>query len=154
MSAVVAALFETHARAEQVRTALVSDGFPTDRVQLTSPREPGQAALSPRGGKLDQLQDYFAQLFPEEDERSDVLALAEGVRQGHAALVVHPRGDIEVERALGILSSASPLEIREHDLENQTMEQAASPDQEMVLHGVLPEVVVDKVLPKEPRGKS
>jgi len=93
MSALVAALFKDHATADQVRTALVSDGFPTDRVQLTSPTEPGPAALNPADTRRDQLREFFAQLFPEADESENVRTFVEGVRNGNAAVVVHPRGD-------------------------------------------------------------
>ena len=44
----VAALFKDHATAENVRTALVSEGFATDRVLLTSAEEPGPAGMMPQ----------------------------------------------------------------------------------------------------------
>src|SRR4051812_49344700 len=115
MGALVAALFKDHATAENVRIALVTEGFPTDRVQLTSQSEPGPAALTPSGGKTDQLQDFFAQVFPAAEERSHLESFVEGVRQGNAAVIVHPRGDLETQRALGILSSSDPIEMQEHD---------------------------------------
>ncbi len=39
---------------------------------------------------------------------------------------MHPRGEIETNRALEILEEAQPLEICDHDLEDQVMEQAAA----------------------------
>jgi hypothetical protein len=149
MSALVAALYIDHATAEQVRTALVNEGFPTDRVQLTSPDEPGPAALTPSSGATDQLQDYFKQVFPDADERDGVRSFVDGVRHGNAAIVVHPRGDIEVERALGILSASQPLELREHDLANQTMERAASTDSSTVLGKFVPEGVKTAINPRK-----
>jgi hypothetical protein len=149
MSALMAALFPDHATAEQVRTALVSDGFPTDRVQLTSPSEPGQAALNPSGGKTDPLQGYFAHLFPASDEREHVRTFVEGVRKGNAAVVVHPRGDIETRRALGILRASNPIELREHDLDAQGMEQAASSASSTVVGKLVPEGLKTTINPRK-----
>jgi hypothetical protein len=59
------------------------------------------------------------------------------VREGRAAIVVHPRGDIETNRAMEILEGASPVEIHDHDLDKQTMEQAAAEDEAPVVKRVL-----------------
>ncbi len=127
MSALVVALFDNHAAAERVRTRLVKEGFPTDRVQLTSGNEPGQAAIVGRADKLEaQLEEYFSGLFDRIDEIPNVHFFVDGVQQGHAALTVHPRGDVETNRALEIMEEAQPLEICDHDLQDQGMEHAAS----------------------------
>ena len=149
MGATVAALFKDHATAENVRTALVSEGFATDRVQLTSPAEPGPVALMPSSGKSAQLQDYFTQVFPAAEESEHVRSFVDGLQQGKAAVVVHPRGDIEVQRALGILSSSDPIELREHDLDDQTMERAASPAATTVLGKVMPEKLKETINPRK-----
>jgi hypothetical protein len=127
MSALVIALYDNHAAAERVRTRLVREGFPTDRVQLTSRTEPGQAAVvGPAGGLEEQLEEYFSGLFDRADELPNVHFFVDGVQQGHAALTVHPRGVIETRRAIAIMEQAQPIEICDHDLQNQTMERAAS----------------------------
>jgi hypothetical protein len=149
MGALVAALYKDHATADHVRTALVKEGFPTDRVQLTSPDDLGPAALMPSAREEDRLQDYFTQVFPKPTEREGVQSFVEGVRHGKAAVVVHPRGDIEVERALGILSASGPIELREHDLDDQTMERAASHDGETVVGKFLPEGVKTAINPRK-----
>lgn len=149
MSALVAALYKDHATADQVRTALVSEGFATDRVQLTSSDDPGPARLSPSTSERDKLQDYFRQVFPDAHEGDDVRSFVEGVEHGNAAVVVHPRGDIEVERALSILSASDPLEMREHDLANQTMERAASNAPETVLGKIVPEGLKTTINPRK-----
>jgi hypothetical protein len=149
MSATVAALFKDHATAENVRTALVSEGFATDRVLLTSAEEPGPAALSPSSGKTEQLQEYFTQVFPASEEREHVRSFVDGVCAGKAAVVVHPRGDIEVERALSIISSSDPVELREHDLDNQTMEKAASTDGTTVMGKLVPEGLKTAINPRK-----
>jgi hypothetical protein len=149
MSALVAALFKDHETAESVRTALVTEGFPTDRVQLTSASEPGPAALTPSGGKTDQLQSFFARIFPAADERAHLQSFVEGVRQGNAAVIVHPRGEIETQRALGILSSSDPIQMRKHDLANQSLERAASKASSTVLGKFVPEEVKTAINPRK-----
>lgn len=127
MSALVVALYDNHAAADRVRTRLVSEGFPTDRVQLTSKSEPGQAAVVGPADELEkQLEEYFSGLFVREDERPNVHLFVDGVQEGHAALTVHPRGEVETTRALEIMEQAQPLEICDHDLDDQSMERAAS----------------------------
>ena len=149
MSALVAALFKDHATADRVRTALVSEGFATDRVQLTSPDEPGPAGLTPTNDTTAQLRDYFAQVFPDADEAEEIRAFVDGVRHGNAALVVHPRGEVEVKQALRILSASRPLQVREHDLVNQEMERAASHSDETVVGKVLPEGLKTTINPRK-----
>jgi hypothetical protein len=127
MSAVLLAVFGQYGDAERVRTRLVSDGFPTDRVELTSTAEPGRAGLHPAGSRRAKFMQYFRTLLTEEDERAFAEALAERVEGGGAATVaVHPRGAIETARAAEILENAGAVEVVGHDLENQTFEHAAS----------------------------
>ena len=127
MSAVLLAVFGQYGDAERVRTRLVSDGFPTDRVELTSSAEPGRAGLHPAGSRRAKFMQYFRTLLTEEDERAFAEALAERVEGGGAATVaVHPRGAIETARAAEILEDAGAVEVVGHDLENQTFEHAAS----------------------------
>ncbi len=138
MSALLAALFENHATADRVRTALVSEGFPTDRVELTSAHEPGQAAIGPAERPVEQLRDYFSKFFDRAEERKHIDTFVEGVKRGHASIVVHPRGDIETNRALDVLRSSHPIELRGHDLAKQSLEQAASPDSAPILKKLVP----------------
>ncbi len=125
MSALVVALYDNHAAAERVRTRLVQEGFPTDRVELTSSADPGQAAVVGDGAGLEaQLEEYFSGLFDRLEELPNVHFFVDGVTQGHAALTVHPRGEMETSRALEILEEAQPLEICDHDLEDDLLESA------------------------------
>ena len=127
MSAVLLAVFGQHGDAERVRTRLVRDGFPTDRVELTSSAEPGRAGLHPAGSKRAKFMQYFRTLLTEEDERAFAEALAERDDGGGASTVaVHPRGAIETARAAEILENEGAVEVVGHDLENQTFEHAAS----------------------------
>ncbi len=127
MSAVLLAVFREYEQAEQVRTALVKDGFPTDRVELTANREPGQAALVPEGSRREKFAEYFRTLLSDADEQPRVAALTERVVRGAVTVTVHPRGSVETERATAMLDRAGADEVIGHDLGNQTFEQAASP---------------------------
>jgi hypothetical protein len=127
MSAVLVAAFGDHATAEKVRTRLVKDGFPTDRVQLTSCQELGQVKLVPRESLGEKLTEYFRQLFQAgSNGDSEVQLFQRAVLDGKAAITVQPRGDIETKRAVELLNEAGPVELHGADLENQTFEHAAT----------------------------
>jgi hypothetical protein len=126
MSAVLAAVYDDHQTAEIVRTRLVSDGFPTDRVELTSRSELGQAKVVPAAGTEAKLTEYFRRLFPDEGDEGPVRQLQNAVQSGHAVITVQPRGQVETDRAVEILNGAGPMEMRAADLGNQSMEYAAA----------------------------
>jgi|KBSMisStandDraft_5_1062788.scaffolds.fasta_scaffold472934_2 hypothetical protein len=131
MSAVLVAAFSDHATAEGVRTRLVQDGFPTDRVQLTSAQELGQVELVPRASVGEKLTEYFGKLFRgggaiHGDGERPVQLFQRAVLEGKATIAVHPRGDIETKRALQLLNEAGPVELRGVDLEKRTFEHAAT----------------------------
>jgi hypothetical protein len=126
MSAVILAVFDEYSVADRVRTRLVSDGFPTDRVELTASREPGRAGLQPAASEHERFVAYFRTLLGAEDERPFVEGLAERIEGGAATITVHPRGAIETERAAEILEGAGAVEVVGHDLQNQSFEHAAS----------------------------
>jgi hypothetical protein len=123
---VLLAVFNEYAAADRVRTHLVNDGFPTDRVELTSSVEPGRAGLQPAPSNRAKFAQYFRTLLSQEDERAFVEGLAERVEGGAATITVHPRGAIETERAAEILERAGAVEVVGHDLQNQPFEHAAS----------------------------
>ena len=127
MSAVLLAVFGQSGDAERVRTKLVSDGFPTDRVELTSSAEPGRAGVQPGSSRRSRFSRYFRTLLSQDDERAFAEALAARVEDGKAATIaVHPRGAIETARAAEILHDEGAVEVVAHDLGNQTFERAAS----------------------------
>jgi hypothetical protein len=126
MSAVILAVFNEYSAADRVRTRLVSDGFPTDRVELTAAQEPGRAGLHPADSIHSRFVQYFRTLLNRDEERSFAEALAERVEGGAATITVHPRGAIETERAAEILEREGATEVVGHDLENQSFEHAAS----------------------------
>ncbi len=136
MSAVLAALFPSHEVAEGVRTRLVEDGFPTDRVELSSLKEARPADLVPANSMSEKLTLHFRQLFPAEGDAEATEFLCRGIFQGGGVIAVHPRGEIETNRAIEILERAGPVELRSTDLEKQFMEHAASPRNDTIIPNV------------------
>ena len=126
MSAVLLAVFNEYGAADRVRTRLVRDGFPTDRVELTAAVEPGRAGLQPAKTSRAKFVQYFRTLLGKEDERPFVELLAERVEGGAATITVHPRGAIETARAAEILEHEGAVEVVGHDLEKQSFEHAAA----------------------------
>jgi hypothetical protein len=136
MSAVLVAMFNDQAAAVEVRTRLVKDGFPTDRVELTSCQELGQVKLVPRDTLAEKLTEYFRQLFHSQQdghsqdgqsrEERAVQLFQQAVLDGRAVLAVQPRGDVETKRALQLLNDGGAAEVHGADLQNQTFEGAAA----------------------------
>jgi hypothetical protein len=136
MSAVIAALFTDYETAQRVRTRLVQDdGFPTDRVSLTSPQEPGQAQVVPGSSINEKLVQHFKQLFQGDNADACAQMFARGVIEGRSVVAVQPRGKVETQRAFEVLREAGPVELRDSDLDSQAMERAASPDGTTVIPG-------------------
>ncbi len=126
MSAVVAAVFQDHSVASHVRTALVGDGLPTDRVELTSREEPGQVRVEPAADFEGKLAQYFGQLFPGSQGARSVRALQQAVLAGYAVIAVHPRGEVETGRTVELLNRSDPLDLAAVDLDDQSLEYAAA----------------------------
>jgi hypothetical protein len=140
MSAVLLAVFNRYGDAERVRTRLVSDGFPTDRVELTARGEPGRAGEQPAPSPAKKFQQYFGTLFNAAHERDFVQVLAARVERGAVSTIaVHPRGHIETERATHILQREGAQEVLSHDIGNQKFEFAASRGDAPVVGHLLPE---------------
>lgn len=137
MAAVLVALYDDFETAERVRTELVKDGFPTDRVELTSLREPGMADVMPADTLPRKLQDYFHTLFDREDRERYARFFADHVSKGGSTITVHPRGEQEVARACEILERHRPAEVREQDIEDQAFERAAAPDDKSVIRRIV-----------------
>lgn len=129
MSAVLLAVFNSHASASDVRTRLVHDGFPTDRVALTSTQDLGPAGLVPRREVADKLMEHFRRVLQSAGNPRDELSVRlvqRAVLEGKAALTVQPRGDTETQRALQVIEAADPVQLQSADLENQALEHAAT----------------------------
>ena len=97
MSAVILAVFSDCEAAERVRVTLVRDGFPTDRVELTTQDDLGRAGLEPAESPHAKCVQYFGTLLVDEGERHYPEALANRIENGAAAIAVHPRGALETK---------------------------------------------------------
>jgi uncharacterized membrane protein len=126
MSTVLLAVFKDYDVAARVRSVLVQDGFPTDRVDLTATRELGRASLQPADSPHAKCVQYFRTLFGREGEQEYPEKLADRIDDGGATLTVLPRGAIETERATQILQHAHPTEVLGHDLTIHGWEHAAA----------------------------
>lgn len=131
MSAVMLAVFDEYDTADRVRTRLVADGFPTDRVELTAARDPGHAGLIIEPSAHARFVQHFRTLLSRADESPFVERLASRIEAGAVAIAVQPRGAIETLRAAEILAGEGAAEVVGHDLEKQSVfEHAASSSDE------------------------
>lgn len=114
MTPVIVALFDDYGVAERVRTELVADGFPTDRVELTSLLETGQADAEPGDGFLARVANYFHTLLDQGEHRNgEADDFARRVHGGNSAIAVHPRTDYEIDSARQILQRNGPVAVEE-----------------------------------------
>jgi len=118
MQDLIVVLYDEHATAVNVRTELVKDGLPTDRVALTSPHEHRQADKGPGAGFETNVKDYFRTLSVDEAGLRKLNAMAQAVLGGASAITVHPRGEEEIRRVQGILQRHQPREIYRYLPEN------------------------------------
>lgn len=104
----IIALYPDAARATAARTQLFHDGFAADRLDVVSWQDPGRAAVNPQRDLEDALIAHFSVLLSDEGDVMLVERLVESLREGKAALVVHPRGAVEIERANELLERFEP----------------------------------------------
>jgi hypothetical protein len=114
MTPVIVAIYEDFGVAERVRTELVADGFPTDRVELTSKAEAGQADAEPGDTHWEKVSNYFHAIFDQTGNYASADQFADRVRNGGSAITVHPRTDYEMDSARTILRNNNPQDFREH----------------------------------------
>lgn len=114
MTPVIVALFDDYGVADRVRTQLVAEGLPADRVELTSLLETGQADAEPGDAFVARPSNHFHTLLDQDEERQgEAEALAHRVRRGNSAIAVHPRTDYEIDSARQILRRHRPLAVEE-----------------------------------------
>src|SRR6185437_11877317 len=114
MTPVIVALFDDYGIADRVRTELVEDGIPTDRVELTSLVETGQADSEPGDAFIARISNYFHTLLDQDGQRNgDADDLARRVRAGNSAITVHPRLDYELDSVRQILHRNKPIAVEE-----------------------------------------
>jgi hypothetical protein len=114
MTPVIVALFDDYGIAERVRTELVADGIPTDRVELTSLLETGQADAEPGDAFVVRVANYFHALLDQDGRHNgDADELARRVRDGNSAITVHPRLDYEFDSVRRVLHRHDPMAVKE-----------------------------------------
>lgn len=115
MTPVIVALFDDYGIAERVRTELVADaGIPTDRVELTSLAEAGQADSEPGDAFVARVANYFHTLLDQDGRRNgEAEELAQRVCAGNSAITVHPRLDYEFDSVRAILHRNKPVAVEE-----------------------------------------
>jgi len=114
MTPVIVALYDDFAVAQRVRTELVKNGgFPTDRVELTSRAETGQADAEPGETYWRKVSNYFHAIFDQTGDDAYADQFADRVRNGCSAITVHPRSDDEIDSARTILRNNHPADLRE-----------------------------------------
>jgi hypothetical protein len=129
MSAVLLAVFEDYAAADQLRTHLVKEGFPTDRVELTALTDPGRAAAQPAPSLRTKIEQHLRTLLQGAAQQPLVDELIARVNCGAATITVQPRGELETTRAVEVLEGAGAVRVVGHDLANQSFEHAAARDE-------------------------
>lgn len=111
MTPVIVALYDDYGTADRVRTQLVADGFPTDRVEVTSRQEARQAEPQPGDHFAERVANYFHTIFDQRDEQAQAQDFTNRVVKGNAAVTVHPRAEDEITSARRILEQNSPLRL-------------------------------------------
>jgi hypothetical protein len=122
----ILAVFDDYEGANRVRTSLIRDGFPTDRVELTAPCELGRVACQPALSLHEKCVQYFRTLLRNKGEEHYPEMLASHIDHGLATVAVQPRGAIETVRATEIIQEGKPTDLVAHDLEKHGWEHAAS----------------------------
>lgn len=119
MTPVIVALYDDFDVTQRVRTELVKDGFPTDRVELTSRAESGQADAEPGESYWRKVSNYFHAIFDQTGDDASADQFADRVRNGSSAITVHPRTDYEMDSARTILQNNHPADFREEHAQKQ-----------------------------------
>jgi len=103
----IVAMYETEARARAARDALVSNGVPERAISITS-GEQGRLAGGVDYERSDSgLWGSIKRLFMPDEEAH---GYAEGVRRGHAILVVQPDATMDRHRIVELLESTDPVD--------------------------------------------
>ncbi|MDB6044193.1 MAG: hypothetical protein JWM63_2744 [Gammaproteobacteria bacterium] len=113
MTPVIVALYDDYGIATRVRTQLVADGFATDRVEVTSRLEAGQADAEPGDAFGERVANYFHTIFDQNQEQAQAEDFAARVLKGASAVTVHPRADYEIASARKILQQNKPAKLEE-----------------------------------------
>lgn len=104
----IIALYKHPTAAEEARVHLGQEGFPTDRLDVVSAADHGRVVDNPERSFEEDLAEYFKVLFEDEADLPVIENIVHCIQKGKAAVVVHPRGKVEIEQAEQILESHTP----------------------------------------------
>lgn len=104
----IIAIYPDATPASNARTQLFQDGIAADRLDVVSWQDPGRAAVNPQSNIEDALTAHFRVLLADDRDVTLVQRVVELLREGKAALVVHPRGTDEIEQANELLERFKP----------------------------------------------
>ncbi len=104
----IIALYKELRSAEHARVSLNREGFATDRLDVVSLADRGRVSDDPARSTEDDLIAHFSTLLDEESDLPVVEGIVHAIQDGKAALVVHPRGKVEIDQAQKIIEADSP----------------------------------------------
>lgn len=103
----IAAMYETEAQARAARDTLVSNGIPERALNVTAGRQDRFAGDADYERSDSGLWGSIKSLFMPHEEAH---GYAEGVRRGHAILVVQPDATMDRHRIVELLESTDPVD--------------------------------------------
>ena len=103
----IVAMYETEARAQAARDTLVSNGVPERAVQVTAGEQDHLAGSADYEHNNTGLWGSIKSLFMPHEEAH---GYAEGIRRGHAILVVQPDATMDRHRIVELLESTDPVD--------------------------------------------
>jgi hypothetical protein len=104
----IIALYPDLPAAQHARTELFADGIAADRLDVVAWTELGRVAREPKQTVEDDLIAYFAVVFDDDTDARLVATVVDAIKDGEASLVVHPRGQVEIDHARVILERNHP----------------------------------------------
>lgn len=102
----IIAMFENDAKARAARDALVSNGIPESAVHLSGKGQ-GVADVSNAEDAGGGLWGAIKSLFMPDEEAH---GYAEGVRRGHAVLVVQPTAEMDRHQIIAVIEKSGPVD--------------------------------------------
>ncbi|MGC4029314.1 MAG: hypothetical protein QM696_10610 [Steroidobacteraceae bacterium] len=104
----IIAIYASAALADRTRVQLGAQGVPTDRLDVVSLVDRGRVVDLPGKSRPESMAAYFRNLLDDDEEQPLVDAIVNSIHEGRAALVVHPRGKVEIEMISKTLEKHAP----------------------------------------------
>ena len=104
----IIALYPDLTAAERARTQLFADGIAADRLDVVAWDHLGRVAREPKQTIEEDLLAYFSVVFDGDADARLVETVVDALQDGEASVIVHPRGQIEIDHARTILENNQP----------------------------------------------